>query len=117
MGDLIQKLPTDNILLTQEERENFIMLFPNEQSSSYQQPQPQPLPPNPASGPQKLKKEFMSIALFIAVFFLLNMPYIKNLIVEYIPMCNKSWIVANIVQAIVFAFILWIAVNAEYSRV
>lgn len=114
MGDLIQKLPTDNIQLTQEERENFTMLFPNE----YQQQQPQALSsPKLPNQPHKLKKEFISIALFIAVFFLLNLPYIKNLIIEYIPMCNKSWILTNMVQAIVFAFILWIAVNAEYSRV
>jgi hypothetical protein len=57
------------------------------------------------------------LTLFISVFFILNIPYVKNLIVEYIPMCHKSWIATHLVQAILFAFILWIVVNSEYSRV
>jgi hypothetical protein len=66
---------------------------------------------------QKLKKEVLSLTLFIVVFFVLNLPYVKKMIVEYIPMCNKSWIATHLVQAVLFAFILWIVINSEYSRV
>lgn len=113
MGDLIQKLPTDPILLSQEETETFRMLFPEEQAA-VAPPQPNKPLPNP---PHKLKKEVLTVSLFLLVFFVLNVPYVKTLITEYIPMCHKSWILTNLVQAILFAFILWIVLNAEYSRV
>lgn len=130
MGDLIMKLPTDNVVMPSEERENFLMLFPDDNAIA-NNPVSMPQPTNNNSmeqtsshvqkrqemNTQKLKKEVMSLTLFIAVFFILNLPYVKNLIVEYIPMCNKSWIVTHLVQAILFAFILWIVVNSEYSRV
>lgn len=130
MGDLIMKLPTDNVVMPSEERENFLMLFPDDNAIA-NNPVSMPQPTNNNSmeqtsshvqkrqemNTQKLKKEVMSLTLFIAVFFILNLPYVKNLIVEYIPICNKSWIVTHLVQAILFAFILWIVVNSEYSRV
>ena len=130
MGDLILKLPTDNVVMPSEERENFLMLFPDdnaiqkntvsmpqsstqnnvEQTSSHVQKQQE-------MNTQKLKKEVMNLTLFIAVFFILNLPYVKNMIVEYIPMCHKSWIVTHLVQSVLFAFVLWIVINSEYSRV
>jgi len=135
MGDLILKLPTDNVMMPVEERDNFLMLFPDEKSPGQDMaavpmpPQPQPPQQNtmedtsanvqrrPVKNTQKLKKEVLSLSLFIAVFFILNLPYVKNLIVEYIPMCSKSWIATHLVQAVLFAFILWIVINSEYSRV
>ena len=114
MGDMIQKLPTDNIQMPLDERENFMMLFPEEQQ---QETCNQQQKPTEKKDVQQLRKEFISIFLFMVVFFLLNVPYIKNLIVEYIPMCNKSWFLTNLVQSVIFAFILWIIINADYSRV
>lgn len=130
MGDLIIKLPTDNVVMPSEERENFLMLFPDDNTIA-SNPVSMPQPSNNSSmeqtsshvqkrqemNTQKLKKEVMSLTLFIAVFFILNLPYVKNMIVEYIPMCNKSWIATHLVQSILFAFILWIVINSEYSRV
>lgn len=131
MGDLIMKLPTDNVVMPSEERENFLMLFPDNNATQKNNAVSIPQPSNNNSmeqtssniqkrqemNTQKLKKEVMSLTLFIAVFFILNLPYVKNMIVEYIPMCNKSWIATHLVQAILFAFILWIVINSEYSRV
>lgn len=131
MGDLIMKLPTDNVVMPSEERENFLMLFPDDNVIQNNNAVSIPQPSNNNSmeqtssnvqkrqemNTQKLKKEVMSLTLFIAVFFILNLPYVKNMIVEYIPMCNKSWIATHLVQAILFAFILWIVINSEYSRV
>lgn len=126
------KLPTDNVVMPPEERENFLMLFPDDnsiQNNNITMPQSSvntntTLEQTSSSvqkrqnmNTQKLKKEVMSLTLFIAVFFILNLPYVKNLIVEYIPMCHKSWIATHLVQAILFAFILWIVVNSEYSRI
>lgn len=131
MGDLIMKLPTDNVVMPSEERENFLMLFPDNNATQKNNAVSIPQPSNNNSmeqtssniqkrqemNTQKLKKEVMNLTLFIAVFFILNLPYVKNMIVEYIPMCNKSWITTHLVQAILFAFILWIVINSEYSRV
>jgi len=120
MGDLIQKLPTDNVLMSQEENENFLMLFPNDQEI----PQDNEIGVKTSNvqskydaSTRKLKKEILGIFMFIAIFFILNLPHVKKLIVEYIPLCNKSWIATHIVQAIIFAFILWMVINSEYSRV
>lgn len=114
MGDLIQRLPTDNTPLTAEEKENFNMLFPQEeQCQQPSQPQNQQKQPPP---PQKLKREVFVLFSFVVVFFVLNLPYVKGLIVEYIPMCHKSWVLTHLVQAVVFAFVLWIVINSEYAR-
>ena len=112
MGDLIQRLPTDNTPLTQDEKENFVMLFPQEEQAQPQLQQLQPPPPPP----HKLKKEVFVLFSFVVVFFVLNLPYVKGLIVEYIPMCHKSWMLTHLVQAIVFAFVLWIVINSEHAR-
>jgi hypothetical protein len=123
------KLPTDNVMMPVEERDNFLMLFPDEKSPAQDmavpsQPQQNTMENTSASvqnrhekNTQKLKKEVLSLSLFIVVFFILNLPYVKKLIVEYIPMCGKSWIATHLVQAVLFAFILWIVINSEYSRV
>jgi hypothetical protein len=112
MGDLIQKLPTDNTPMTVEERENFSMLFPPTQEQYVQPPATTPL-----RDPRKnLKREFFSILMFVVVFFVLNLPYVRGMIEEYIPICNKSWALTNLVQATVFAFILWIVMNSEHAR-
>lgn len=120
MGDLIQKLPTDNVVMPPDEKDNFLMLFPDESALKNNPAPNQAEPPqktvNYSSSTQKLKKEVLSLFMFISIFFILNLPYVKKLIVEYIPLCNKSWIAANLVQAITFAFILWLVINSEYSR-
>lgn len=123
------KLPTDNVVMPPEERENFLMLFPDEKPFQNNISMPSQTNNNTIEqtstdvqkrqdlNTRKLKKEVLSLTMFIAVFFVLNLPYVKNLIVEYIPMCHKSWIATHLVQAILFAFILWIVINSEYSRV
>ena len=120
MGDLIIKLPTDNVVMPPEERENFLMLFPEEPYKNENNvpvpTQEQPVERKKEKMNHKLKKEVLCLTLFVGVFFVLNLPYIKKLITEYIPLCNKSWIATNLVQSIVFAFVLWIFINSEYSR-
>ncbi len=128
MGDLIMKLPTDNVVMPLEERDHFRMLFPEEQPVGDSTSTPQSETATTATetsvhvqkqlerNTQKLKKEVMSLTLFIAVFFLLNLPFVKNKIMEYIPYCHESGIATHLVQAILFALILWIVVNSEYSR-
>ena len=120
MGDLIMRLPTDNVVMPPEERDNFRMLFPEEappSSSDNTAASTTTVARPPEKNTQKLKKEVMSLALFIGVFFLLNLPYVKNLIMEYVPICSRSWIATHLVQAILFAFVLWLVINSEYSRV
>lgn len=119
MGDLIQKLPTDNVLMSQEESDNFSMLFPNEQEIPQDDIgiKTSNVQTKYEASTRKLKKEILGIFMFIAIFFILNLPHVKKLIVEYIPLCSKSWIATHLVQAIIFAFILWMVVNSEYSRV
>jgi len=116
MGDLIQKLPTDNVVMPPEEKDNFLMLFPDEPHDLKSSPAQAEKTTNYTSSTQKLKKEVLSLLMFIAIFFILNLPFVKKLIVEYIPFCSKSWIATNLVQAITFAFILWLVINSEYSR-
>ena len=129
MGDLIMKLPTDNVVMPPEERDHFLMLFPDEETPSQTVSMPQSLPQQnihqtsnqvqkkQERNIQKLKREVLSLVLFIAIFFILNLPFVKNLITEYIPLCSKSWIATHVVQATLFALILWLVVNSEYSRV
>lgn len=123
MGDLIQKLPTDSVPLPPEEKQNFFMLFP---PSVQEKPPSNELPPPPSQPQslqgnrmtaQKLKKECCSVFLFVLVFFLLNVPYVKQLLMEYIPLCSKSWMITNFLQAIIFALVLWLILNSEYSHV
>ena len=113
MGDLIQKLPTDNVVMPPEERENFVMLFPEQQSSQATPVLTTPLPTHD----KKLKQEIVNVVIFVGLFFLLNLPHVRNLLMEYIPMCHKSWILTNLIQAILFAFLLWLCLNAEYSKI
>jgi hypothetical protein len=122
MGDLIQKLPTDSVPLPPEEKQNFFMLFPpsvQEKPPSNEVPQQQQSPPSQGNKmtTQKLKKECCNVFLFVLVFFILNVPYVKQLLMEYIPLCSKSWMVTNLLQAIIFALVLWLILNSEYSRV
>lgn len=119
MGDIIQKLPIDQIILSHEEKDNFMMLFPEEQPQAPLQPTHARQEKEQQKQPslRKIKNEVISLLFFVAVFFVLNIPYVKTLLVEYIPMCSKSWIITNLIQAVIFAFVLWIALNAEYSRV
>ena len=127
MGDLIQRLPTDEIQLPNEEQENFALLFGVEE----QEPPPRrrqqqqfiedmPPPSQTARMGRKntrhLKREFISVFSFIIVFFILNLPVVKSLIQGYIPLCNKSWIATNVVQSILFGFVMWMVVNFDYSR-
>lgn len=121
MGDLIQKLPTDSMPLPPEEKQNFLMLFPpsvqEKPMSNELLPQQKPSLQGNRMTSHKLKKEFYSVFLFVLVFFLLNVPYVKQLLIEYIPLCSKSWMITNLLQAIIFALVLWLILNSEYSRI
>lgn len=117
------KLPTDNVVMPPEEKNHFRMLFPEEKPPKDNTPLPQPdttqtsvhVQKQLEQNTQKLKKEVMSLTLFIAVFFILNLPFVKDKIMEYIPFCHKSWIATHLVQSVLFALTLWIVVNSEYS--
>lgn len=119
MGDLIQKLPTDSTPLMKEEKENFSMLFPEEQ-----QPNQHAVVVTTARRKEtssttcgrKLQKELLLMALFFGTFFVMSLPQTRETIREYIPMCAKSWIITNAVQSLIFTVVLWIVLNSEYIR-
>lgn len=127
MGDLIHKLPMDEIQVTIEEKDGLKMLFGNPPSPSPLPVSPPPstiasLPQAPApssSSPEvstyvKMSREFMAILLTAGIFFLFSIPMIDGILNTFVPLCKNSWIVRNSVKAIVFGLIIWIFVNRNY---
>lgn len=128
MGDLIHKLPMDEIQVTIEEKDGLKMLFGNAP------PPPAPIPPAappsppaasvvaPAPPPEtvtestysKMSKELMVILLTAGIFFLFSIPMIDGVLNTFIPLCKNSWIVRNSVKAVIFGLIVWIFVNRNY---
>lgn len=134
MGDLIQKLPTDQEQLTLEEKENFRLLFGEEEQRPISQPSPispplrtsTVLPENPKrptpvasslqpSSSSMLKKEMFQVAILAGIFFLFQLPLVNSLFQTYIPLC-KSDLICNVVKAIVFGIVLWVLINFKYIR-
>ena len=128
MGDLIHKLPMDEIQVTIEEKDGLKMLFGNApppppppppaplpQAQAPPQPQPQPQAPQPVESTYaKMSREVMVILLMAGIFFLFSIPMIDGILNTFVPLCKNSWIVRNSVKAIVFGLITWIFVNRNY---
>ncbi len=141
MGDLIRKLPTDQDELSREEKENFALLFGEEEKENFQQLQqpvlsppseqqrvatpipenphrPMPVPttfnPSPSS-PVLLKKELFQVSIFAAIFFVFQFPSVSSLFQNYIPMC-KSEMTRYIVKAVVFGIVLLVLINFRYIQ-
>lgn len=123
MGDLIQRLPTDDIFLPKEEKVNFELLFGDNNGT------PQDVRVDIGGGGAKTtfhemhpepvvvqKKEVISVLAFFVVFFVMNTPWVVELIHSYIPLCSKSWIATNCVQSLLSACILYFILNFNYSR-
>jgi len=134
MGDLIHKLPMDEIQVTIEEKDGLKMLFGNAP------PPPAPIPAPPAAAPPsppmppaasvvapapppetvtestytRMSKELMVILLTAGIFFLFSIPMIDGVLNTFIPLCKNSWIVRNSVKAVIFGLIVWIFVNRNY---
>lgn len=125
MGDLIQRLPTDDIRLPSEEKANFELLFGDTSSDNNVQIDigpPEPMKKNvrfhevqPDSVAAQ-RKEVISVVAFFVVFFVINLPWVVEAIHSYIPLCAKSWVATNGVQSLVAACILYFILNFNYSR-
>lgn len=122
MGDLIQRLPMDDIFLPKDERANFQLLFGDEDHSQEQRgtdgnDSDQRQSARDRQEPTALhKKEFISIIAFFVIFFLMNTPWVQQMIQCYIPLCSKSWIATNCVQSLIAAFVLYFILNLNYCR-
>ena len=135
MGDLIHKLPMDEIQVTIEEKDGLKMLFgnapPPPAPPAPMPPAPMPAPPAaPVAAPvvpqapppetvtestySKMSKELMVILLTAGIFFLFSIPMIDGVLNTFIPLCKNSWIVRNSVKAVIFGLIVWIFVNRNY---
>jgi hypothetical protein len=67
--------------------------------------------PHPSSD---IVKEFIAIFTYSVVVFFFTIPYIDELFINFIPFCKNSWVVRNIIKAIVTAIVAWIIVNRHH---
>jgi len=132
MGDLIQKLPMDEIRLSSNEMDGIKMLFG---TTDAQSPPAQPPPPAaampatvvapaavaPAVAPppstescRKMSQEVMAILLTSGIFFMFCLPVLDGVLDAFVPLCKNSWIVRTAIKSILFGLIIWIFVNRQY---
>ena len=132
MGDLIRKLPTDDVQLSKEEKENFILLFGEEEEETISPPPPirtatpipenpkRPLPVpttmNPSPAPVLLKKELFQVAILSGLFFFFNLSLVDSLFQNYIPLCKSSEITRTVIKSVVFGIALWVLINFRYIQ-
>ena len=144
MGDLIHKLPMDELDISREETDSIVLLFGKKHCPSEPEPILPPPPSvtttvhesskrmNPATAPtptpttststfvsrshpsSDIVKEFIAIFTYSVVVFFFTIPYIDELFINFIPFCKNSWIVRNIIKAIVTAIVAWIIVNRHH---
>jgi hypothetical protein len=139
MGDLIQKLPMDELEISREETDSILLLFGKKEiqdaslptpssptirptSTSTSLPPTQSTPPTPPTRlstttqppPPEIMKELMAILIYSIVVFFFMIPYIDELFVGFIPLCKNSWIIRNAIKAIVTAIIAWMIVNRRH---
>ena len=128
MGDLIQRLPTDENGLSPDEQQNLLLLFGKEEeepvkqssSSSFQQSVPimttqlrNTRPPQTEQA-VNLKKEFIQVCILSAVFFVFNFAVVDTLLNKYVPLCSSSSLIRNVAKSVVFGIILWVLINHKY---
>lgn len=135
MGDLIQKLPTDEVQLSREEKQNFKLLFGEEEVQPIMPPPPSRLstplperpkrplpvptalsPPTPVSNSFLLKRELFQIVILTVIFFVFQFSFVDNLFQNYVPFCKSSEIIRNVVKALVLAVVMWVLINSKYIR-
>lgn len=113
MGDLIHKLPTDEIVISGEDKESLLLLFGAKEKK--EEPPEQDAVATvvlPRSG--ELAREGVLILTYIFCFFIMSLEWVDNLLRVYIPLCKNSWIMRHLVKAVLFALIVWIVVNRVY---
>jgi hypothetical protein len=129
MGDLIHKLPTDEILMSNEEKEGLLLLFGTKEKQDA--PPQKPEPPAEAVIQQEtviqqeaivdnktgLAREGSVILIYIIFFFLASRNWINHLLETYIPLCKNSWIIRDSLKAVIFALFLWIILNRTYMSI
>lgn len=134
MGDLIQKLPTDEVQLSREEKQNFKLLF-GEEEPNQSPPAPirvstplpehpnRPLPvptalssPTPSTSPFLLKKELCQIGLLVILFFIFQFSFVNNIFQNYVPFCKSSELIRNAIKALVLAIVMWVLINFKYLK-
>jgi ABC-type uncharacterized transport system permease subunit len=112
MGDLIHKLPTDEILMNSDEKEGLVLLFGQKDKDA---PMTADIPEHITIDKQTaLAHEIFLLLLFICLFFLVSLRFIDGLLENYIPFCKNLWIMRNFIKAIIFAIILWVILNRTH---
>ena len=138
MGDLIHKLPMDELDISREETDSIVLLFGKQcisepvvktmnattirdnSTTTTTTTTATPTITNtttPMSKPHAssdIVKEFIAIFTYSVVVFFFTIPYIDELFINFIPFCKNSWIVRNIIKAIVTAIVAWIIVNRHH---
>lgn len=108
MGDLIHQLPTDEILLSREDRDAYDILFIDTEKEKAGENLP-------ASNP--LRHELGIFIIYLVLFFVSAIPLVDDLLNKFVPLCGRSWIVRAVVKALVFGLLLWIISNSSYLKV
>lgn len=126
MGDLIQRLPTDENGLSPDEQQNLLLLFGKEEEEPIVKPpmvqQNVPIMTTPLretirpplESSVNLKKEFIQVCILSAVFFVFNFAVVDSLLNKYVPLCSSSTLIRNVAKSVIFGIILWVLINYKY---
>lgn len=129
MGDLIFQLPTDEIVVSKEDRDNAVLLFGSKkqeriQSAPIQESVPPattidvPLPATVAPHAYlRLRRELTGFVVYMCLFFIAGIPVIDAVLIKFVPLCGKSWIVRAVLKAFLLSLIVWIMNNSRFLKV
>lgn len=114
MGDLIQRLPTDEICLSEEEKHTFTLLFGKDTNKEKENNDVQVI--NEIPSIRELRKEIIHLCIFVIVIFIINTPIFIQIVKTYIPLCQNSWVATCLVQAVIASGFIWFIINLSYSK-
>lgn len=120
MGDLIHKLPTDEIIPNKDEADGILLLFGNKKKEEEENAPPAAAAATSSSDPvieadrPQLAQEAVSIAMYAVCFFVLSLKWIDQIMQDYIPLCKNSWIIRDVLKSAIFGLLLWILLNRTY---
>jgi len=99
MEDPIEKLKTDDIQISQQEKQLLQELFPKEYDSTVRR--------------RQLFEEFQNVFFLGIIFFLINFSVTETAI-QYIFPLSKNTLILLIIKTILFILIVWILLNISY---